>query len=168
MKIFLEKQKKVCSSKKIWGRVPHPQGRLWPQKFLKLSNFGQNHDFGLKSAFFGPFLHFCGATESQNIVNSTKKILEALWGVFGACRNFFGPPPHHPHFRPQKFLHQKKPILGNFRPKWVGEEISVAENTGCGCGVAGNFSARTENTLKCFQNFFVVLTIFWGSVVRKK
>ena len=97
MKNFLEKQKKVCSSKKNLGRVPHPQGRLWPQKFLKFSNFGQNHDFGLfwpQISLWGPFFHLFGATEPQNIVSSTKKFLEALWGIFGAGRIFSATPPH--------------------------------------------------------------------------
>ena len=46
---------------------------------------------------------------------------------------------------------QKRVILG---PKWGSAEISVAENGGCGGGVAEKFSARTENIPKCSQIFF--------------
>ena len=51
-------------------------------------------------------------------------------------------------------------------------EISVAENVGCGCGVAEKFSARTENIQKCFQKNFHDADHIWGlrgeAKVKKK
>ena len=153
MKNFLEKQKKVCSSKKNFGASSAPTRPIMAAEISEIFKFRPKSRFWPILAsnqplgtFFSPFRGHRAPKYSQ----LHKKTLEALWG-FGAGRIFSATPPHPtPIFGHRNFCTKK----ANFGPKWGGEEISVAENTGFGCGVAENFSARTENTLKCFPKKF--------------
>ena len=111
MKNFLEKQKKVCSSKKNLGASSAPTRPIMAAEISEIFKFRPKSRFWPILAsnqplgtFFSPFRGHRAPKYSQ----LHKKIFGSTLGYFRCGPNFFGhPAPPHPHFRPQKFLHQK-------------------------------------------------------------